>query len=442
MIGKVTMGSGAAGVISYCYLDDKNAYKQLGKDAGSEIVERGELLYSNEVWQARLANGQLNVAAMAAQFHDVATLNAATTKFLWHQTFSFKPGDTVSNETMVKIARDFAKEFGFEHNQYMVFRHRDTAHEHFHIIANRINVNGENTATDKHNYERIQVFSRKMEQKYGLAPVENHRQKVDVKHNLENRHLDRLRKLLDTTLPKHASLSELSIALRKQGITMNVSRGVSFTDQRTGITYKGSDLGKEYSRKGIEERLGKGKTATSGEEKKVFDGYQRQIMRDTIDKVLLQTTPCHPAGGKASRLASLEASWRDFGNRLGKEGIALRLVRDEVTGAIKGAAFQIGERRYVNGQELGELYTVRSLAMQFGRSPQEYEDLLQAAKQTVLLKQTPSDKGLEFVKEEAGEGRTKMVAGPNAASETNQDLAKIAEAQRSVDTKKNRRRIK
>ena len=62
------------------------------------------------------------------------------------------------SERAVCYARDFAREFGFEHNQYLVFRHRDKPHEHFHIIANRINANGQNTATDKKNYKRIQLF--------------------------------------------------------------------------------------------------------------------------------------------------------------------------------------------------------------------------------------------------------------------------------------------
>src|SRR5690242_10760345 len=113
MVGKVSMGAGAAGAIRYCYFD---------KDNAEEGAIRGELLYSNDLWEARLPNGQLNVACLGAQFHQVAALNKDTRKFLWHQTFNFPPGEKVSNETMVKIARDFAKDFGFEDNQYLVFR--------------------------------------------------------------------------------------------------------------------------------------------------------------------------------------------------------------------------------------------------------------------------------------------------------------------------------
>lgn len=215
MIGKLSMGAGAAGAISYCYYDKK------ATDGNGEKIIRGELLYSNELFVTKLPNTHLHVQLLAAQFQQVAQLNTKTEKFIWHQTFNFPPGEIVSNEIMVKIARDFAREFGFEHNQYLVFRHRDKPHEHFHIIANRINGNGQNTATDKKNYERIQLFCRQMEKKYGLSVTEN-KQKIHAQSNSVQ--ADKLKKLIDTLLPACQTLSELSIALKKQGIIVYLGR--------------------------------------------------------------------------------------------------------------------------------------------------------------------------------------------------------------------------
>lgn len=248
MIGKISMGAGAAGAIGYCYYDKQ------ATDTNGEKVIRGELLYSNELYIPKLPNAHLHIQSMAAQFHQVAALNDKTRKFLWHQTFNFPPGEKVSNETMVKIARNFAREFGFENNQYLVFRHRDKPHEHFHIIANRINSNGQNTATDKKNYERIQLFCREMEKKYGLQVTEN-----NLKSHAQSNSVgaDKLRKLIDTHLPSCPPLSDLSIALKKHGILLYLGRGISFTDRNTGVTFKGSALGRQYSRSQIESRLGK-----------------------------------------------------------------------------------------------------------------------------------------------------------------------------------------
>jgi len=247
MIGKLSMGAGAAGAISYCYYD-KNA-----TDGNGEKVVRGELLYSDELFVTKLPNTHLHVQHLAAQFQQVAQLNTKTEKFIWHQTFNFPPGENVSNETMVKIARDFAREFGFEQNQYLVFRHRDKPHEHFHIIANRINADGQNTATDKKNYERIQLFCREIEKKYGLSVTEN-KQKSYVPSNSVG--ADKLRKLIDTHLPTCSTLNDLSIALKKQGVIVYLGRGISFTDRNSGVTFKGSALGRSYSRSRIESRLG------------------------------------------------------------------------------------------------------------------------------------------------------------------------------------------
>jgi hypothetical protein len=248
MIGKLSMGAGAAGAISYCYYDKK------ATDGNGENIVRGELLYSNEVFITKLPNTNLHVHSLAAQFHEVAQLNTRTEKFIWHQTFNFPPEEKVSNETMVKIARDFAREFGFEHNQYLVFRHHDKPHEHFHIIANRINANGQNTATDKKNYERIQLFCREMEKKYGLSVTENKQKPYTQSNSIQ---ADKLRKLIDAHLPSCSTLSELSIALKKQGIIVYLGRGISFTDRNSGVTFKGSALGRHYSRSQIESRLGK-----------------------------------------------------------------------------------------------------------------------------------------------------------------------------------------
>ena len=161
---------------------------------------------------------------------------------------------------MVKIAKDFAKDFGFENNQYVIFRHRDKEHDHFHFIGNRIDANGKNTASMKDNFMRIQTFCRSMEQKYGLEVTVNPKQKIEDKYTPDNKQVERIKKTLDALIPKCHTMSELSIELKKKGIIMNLSRGVSFTDKKYGFTFKGSYLGREYSRANIERRLGQPET--------------------------------------------------------------------------------------------------------------------------------------------------------------------------------------
>ena len=426
MIGKLTLGTGAADLIRYCYY---------AKDEQGRLTHiiRGELLYSNALYEARLPNGHLDIKALSAQYEEVASTNAKTSKFMWHQTLNFHPDEKISNEMMVRLARDFAQAFGFEDNQYLVFRHRDRANDHFHIIANRINGAGENTASDRKNYERIQQWCRLMEHQYGLRLTENHREKLDARHNRSNRQVDSLRKVLDMLIPECSTLSELSIALRKRNIVMYLGRGVSFTNKSTGVSFKGSDLGREYSRAGIERRLGQALSVADQKHAGRFDGTKREALRRLIDQVVGKV-PTPKRGNNASQ----EAAWRVFEFQLKEKGIELRLERNPDSGKITGVAFQTvlqgGGKRFVNGPELGEQYTHWMLDLRFGKSPKELSHWLRD-------QDVQGEKEVRLPEQRASGTEGRIIAGPNAAYETNKDLAKIAESQRSVAQKKRRTKL-
>jgi hypothetical protein len=54
-------------------------------------------------------------------------------------------------------------------NQMLVFKHADTENFHFHIVENRINYNGKNTADYFKNYARTGQFCRRMEKELCLT---------------------------------------------------------------------------------------------------------------------------------------------------------------------------------------------------------------------------------------------------------------------------------
>jgi hypothetical protein len=424
------MGKGAAGLIRYCYYEE-------GSSQTKERAIRGELLYSNELFENYLSNGHLDIRTLAQQFHQVAALNEKTEKFVWHQTINFPPGEQVSNEVMVNIAKDFAQYFGFEQNQYLVFRHRDKPHDHFHLIANRIHASGANTATDQGNYERIQHFCRLMEKKWSMRVTPNHRQKIDAKHNRENLQLTRMKRVLDALIPKSKTIQELSTALKGRGIILHLGRGISFTDKQFGLTFKGSDLGREYSRAGIEKRLGKAEARDEKVER--FDGLRRQALRNIIDGVIRETRTYSFTGGRVNK-GEKDPAWRDFEERLKAKGVTLHLVQKE-NGDVRGVAFQLGARRFVNGRELGALYCHHVLPFRFGRSQEEFEKyyLMFKERQKKESERAEEKPFLEVGYTPEVEG-TRMITSANNAYETSRDLAKIAESLRSGTPRKYRRR--
>lgn len=182
MIGKTAkFGASFLGAIEYCY------YAVQPNRSLNRTQVRGELLYYQHVAPGLLpdpnvvnaSNGErLHIEAIARQFVEVAHRNSRVEKPVWHQVFSFPiEQETIGKvaapgrSTMVQIAQDFAQTFGLADNPIVVFRHSEKDHDHFHIIASRVDLNGVNSAQSVHNFRRIGQFCRDMETKYNLTPT-------------------------------------------------------------------------------------------------------------------------------------------------------------------------------------------------------------------------------------------------------------------------------
>lgn len=175
MIGKVaSIGTSFLGTLEYCY------YATRPNRSLDRSSIRGELVYFQHVPVStinslRQENGAkevfINLEKMAERMQRMASVNRRIEKPVWHQAFSFPVGEKVSNETMAEICHLFAQRFGMENNQLVAFRHADKDHDHFHIIANRISLDGKNTAKTRFNFLEMGRFCREVEQLYDLTPT-------------------------------------------------------------------------------------------------------------------------------------------------------------------------------------------------------------------------------------------------------------------------------
>lgn len=197
MIGKTAhFGTSFLGAMEYCY------YAVKPNRSLDRTQVRGELLYYQHVAPGLIGdsavinvpNGErLHIEAIARQFAEVARCNERVEKPVWHQVFSFPidngavgnsdaPDVGIPNvatpgvvkpdrSTMVRIVQAFAETFGLMSNPMVVFRHTEKDHDHFHIIASRVDREGRNSAQSVHNYRRIGQFCREMEQRFTLTPV-------------------------------------------------------------------------------------------------------------------------------------------------------------------------------------------------------------------------------------------------------------------------------
>ena len=255
MIGKAGLGSYAKGILEYCYYEKELTVKQR-KNLTPEDV-RGELIYVQHLALETVPDGRYDLDYLARQFLDNMDKNRNLTKFIWHQSFSFPPSEKPSDKQITTIVTEFAKEFGFEQNQMLVFRHEDTANAHFHLVANRLNYNGKNTADHFNNYARTGKFCRRMELELGLNITPQMRIiSGKAEHELSDQSKIKLKELLDRLLPSVHSLDELSEALKEQGYKTYPGRGIAFFNTKNRMKVKGSELGRQYSLANLQKRLG------------------------------------------------------------------------------------------------------------------------------------------------------------------------------------------
>lgn len=255
MIGKVSLGSYIKGILEYCYYD-KELTAQLKKQLRPEDI-RGELIYIQNLAIKTHPDGRINLDYLARQYLENHQNNRRLNKYVWHQSFSFAPGEKPDNDKILRISTEFAKEFGFEENQMVVFRHQDTEHLHFHLIANRINYNGKNTADHFNNYARTGKFCRRMEQELSLIPTPDMRINQKNRNELELKdkvHL-KLKMTIDGLLPQVSSIWELKEKLAGEGYKTYLGRGIAFFHTKTRVKIKGSDLGRSYSLASLEKAM-------------------------------------------------------------------------------------------------------------------------------------------------------------------------------------------
>ena len=256
MIGKAGLGSYAKGILEYCYYEKKNLSESKRQQLTTKDV-RGELVYIQNLGIDYKSDGRLNIDYLSKQFLHNRNHNKNLSKFIWHQTFSFPPEEKVSKETMRTICERFSEEFGFENNQLIAFIHRDTAHEHFHIVANRVCGNGKNTADHFNNYRRTGDFCRKIELEFGLkiAPEMNLKKKTKAL-NVDQDPKVVLQQQLPRILKASGSFNEFTRSMKKEGFRCDIGRGLTFIQIASGQRIKGSDVGREYSLQNVKKLLG------------------------------------------------------------------------------------------------------------------------------------------------------------------------------------------
>jgi len=183
-------------------------------------------------------------------------------KPVFHGVLSFPAGEDPGDEKMVEIARKYLKEIDMWPTQYAIVKHKDTAHLHLHIIANRVSNDG-TIIGEGLLIERGIKAAQKLTEEYKLMP--NHGKNLKLT-NLEALHEPdakryRIYQAIKAHLPGCRNMEDLEKRLLAEGISMRYRydpasgerQGISFRYQR--CSFKGSRVDKEFSLRKLERTI-------------------------------------------------------------------------------------------------------------------------------------------------------------------------------------------
>ncbi|AFZ61143.1 Relaxase/mobilization nuclease family protein (plasmid) [Anabaena cylindrica PCC 7122] len=209
-----------------------------------------------------------------------------------HRDVSHNKGEYhehLEDEQYTEIAQHWLKAMKFlgeelNQSQYVVARHHDTNHEHIHIIASRIRMNG-SVVPDSWDYRRSEVILRQLEKEYGLEEVscssdrvaktvekigiettisDRHSQTQKQKHHSSNQPpiTQLLADIIDAATKDQPTVTQLIHRLQQQSVVVHpqFSTGGLFKEaiafELNGVKVGGYKLGSAYSFPGLQKKRG------------------------------------------------------------------------------------------------------------------------------------------------------------------------------------------
>jgi len=231
--------------------------------------EGAEMIHTNMLGES--------VDELSREFGQSRKLKPNLQKCVYHASLSLPKDENLSNIQWSEVGQKYVKEMGFDGSQYMAVLHKDTEHQHIHIIASRIRLDG-TVVSDSNDYKRSEKIIRGLEVEYGLERVRSSREvelaapsrgelrKVLNEHTPSTKM--RLQEIISNVTDEKQSMTTFikKLELEGVGVIANVSEktghisGISFI--LNGELMKGSDLGKGFTwgklkNKGIEYDINK-----------------------------------------------------------------------------------------------------------------------------------------------------------------------------------------
>ncbi|HVT18818.1 MAG TPA: relaxase/mobilization nuclease domain-containing protein, partial [Thermoanaerobaculia bacterium] len=379
---------------------------------------------------------------LAREFGLGRALNPAVGKPVFHGSLTAAPGDRLSDDDWRRLAERYLERLGYGDCQWVAVRHRDTANDHVHIVASRINSRGKRVR-DRQERKRGEAIVRDLERELGLTRVAPSREasreapgrgelaafartgEVAVKARLQE-HVD----LAARDAPGLAEFAERlalqGVRMRAHGATTGSLSGLSF--ELDGVSCKGSDLGRRYSWRGLAARTGLNYEPARDLALLRALGALPAVRQEAANSTLgraeeppvrqevspsAEAMPREQAGSKPpsvtakitredlhrrlreemDRAAKGGPTLPEFVDRLRSGGVEVR-ANIATTGRLSGLSFEIAGCR-VKGSELGRDYAWRALSARHGITFEPARDRPRLERSGVAAPRQPAGEPLQ-----------------------------------------------
>ena len=329
-----------------------SATENLGGALGYNFkkVEKGEasILLAAELYQDK--EGSYTMEEVFVDMEALIPKKCRTKKAVFHCSLNPHPDEKLSDETLIKIAKEYMEALDYGKQPYIVFKHNDIAREHIHIVSLRVDSKGRKI-NDKFEGRRSKKITDALEKKYNLIPSSKVSEKTTTEISKVNIVQGNIKEQVANTVRsamKHytfCSLGELNAVLRKYNLAVEEVKTEYRSKRYDGLVYvttddksnkvsmpiHASDIGRGVGYAAVQNKMQKSKQMV----KPLIPSVRRKVLE------VMRTSP-----GTEERLRQ----------RLEEQGLRV-VIRKNEDGRLYGITFIDDERGIaLNGSRLGKGY--------------------------------------------------------------------------------------
>ena len=125
------------------------------------------------------ADGRLTAERVFREMTAYIPSGARTKNIVFHASINPRPDEPLSDDRLRTIAHEYLRRLGYGDQPFIVFKHRDIAREHIHLVSTRVRHDGRKIR-DTMEHVRSTRIMRRLEAKFGLMPSSPSRKKEGV----------------------------------------------------------------------------------------------------------------------------------------------------------------------------------------------------------------------------------------------------------------------